>query len=97
MGHLDSADRSPYANRHEIAFYRNVAPALPGRLVPRCFEAVEVTDTSAWHLLLEDLTDLHFIATRGRCLRRWNNARASCRRKLAFMRHGGTIRVWASR
>jgi thiamine kinase-like enzyme len=24
---------------------------------------VEVTDTSAWHLLLEDLTDSHFIAT----------------------------------
>jgi thiamine kinase-like enzyme len=63
MGHLDSAERSPYANRHEIAFYRDVAPALPGRLVPRCFEAVEVTDTSAWHLLLEDLTDSHFIAT----------------------------------
>jgi predicted TIM-barrel fold metal-dependent hydrolase len=31
--------------------------------VPRCFEAVEATDTSAWHLLLEDLTDTHFIAT----------------------------------
>src|SRR5207249_6515220 len=27
------------------------------------FEAVEATDTSAWHLLLEDLTDTHFIAT----------------------------------
>jgi hypothetical protein len=47
MGHLDSAGRSPYTNRHEIAFYRTVAPALPGRLVPYCFEAVEATDTSA--------------------------------------------------
>ncbi len=63
MGHLDSAGRPSYANRHEIAFYRDLAPALPGRLVPRCFEAVEATDTSPWYLLLEDLTDSHFIAT----------------------------------
>jgi hypothetical protein len=63
MGHLDSAGRSSYANRHEIAFYRDIAPALPERLVPRCFETVEATDTSPWHLLLEDLTDSHFIAT----------------------------------
>jgi thiamine kinase-like enzyme len=63
MGHLDSAGRPPYANRHEIAFYRDVAPAPPERLVPSCFEAVEATDTSAWHLLLEDLTETHFIAT----------------------------------
>jgi len=33
------------------------------RLVPRCFEAVWDTDTKAWHLLLEDLTDSHVIAT----------------------------------
>jgi hypothetical protein len=63
MGHLDSAGRPPYANRLEIAFYRDIAPALPERLVPRCFEAVEATDNSAWHLLLEDLTDSHFVAT----------------------------------
>jgi thiamine kinase-like enzyme len=62
-GHLDSAGRPSYANRHEIAFYRDIAPALPERLVPRCFEVLEATDTSAWHLLLEDLTDSHFIAT----------------------------------
>jgi hypothetical protein len=63
MGHLDSAGRPSYANRHEIAFYRDVAPGLPERLVSRCFEAVEATDTSAWHQLLEDLTESHFIAT----------------------------------
>jgi hypothetical protein len=63
MGHLDSEGRSSYANAHEIAFYRDVAPTLPARVVPRCFEAVEATDTRAWHLLLEDLTDSHFIAT----------------------------------
>ena len=40
---------------------RDVAPAAP--LTPRCFAAADATDTSAWHLLLEDLTDSHFIAT----------------------------------
>lgn len=44
-------------------FYRDIAPALQVPLVPRCYEAVEATDTSTWHLLLEDLTDSHFIAT----------------------------------
>ena len=63
MGHLDSEGRSSYANAHEIAFYRDIASTLPARVVPRCFEAVEATDTSAWHLLLEDLTDSHFIAS----------------------------------
>jgi Phosphotransferase enzyme family len=61
MGHLGNNGRSSYANRREIDFYRDVAPNL--RMVPRCFEAVEATDTSAWHLLLEDLTDSHTIAT----------------------------------
>jgi hypothetical protein len=63
MGHLDSGGRRSYSNRHELAFYRNVAPALPERLVPRCYETVEATDTNSWQLLLEDLTDSHFIAT----------------------------------
>jgi thiamine kinase-like enzyme len=63
MGHLDSAGRSAYANGREIAFYRDIAPAMPAALAPRCFEAVEATDTSAWRLLLEDLTGSHFIAT----------------------------------
>jgi len=63
MGNLDAAGHPSYANRQEIAFYRDIAPALPARLVPNCFEAVEATDSSAWHLLLEDLTDSHYIAT----------------------------------
>jgi thiamine kinase-like enzyme len=63
MGHRDSDGRPPYANAHEIAFYHDIAPALPVRVVPRCFEAVEATETSAWHLLLEDLTESHVIAT----------------------------------
>ena len=63
MGHLDSAGRSAYANRREIAFYRDIAPSLPAGVVPRCFEAVESTDTTPWHLLLEDLSDSHSLAT----------------------------------
>jgi hypothetical protein len=63
MGHLDSAGRSTYANRREIAFYRDIATSLPAGVVPRCFDVVESTDTTPWHLLLEDLSDSHFIAT----------------------------------
>jgi hypothetical protein len=63
MGHLDSDGRPFYANRHEIAFYRDVAGLCRGRLAPHCFQIVEATATAAWQLLLEDLTDSHFIAT----------------------------------
>jgi thiamine kinase-like enzyme len=63
MGHLDEAGRPSYANSDEIAFYRDVAPALPKQLVPSCFEVVAAADTATWHLLLEDLTASHFIAT----------------------------------
>ena len=51
------------ATPREIAFYRDVASVMPARLVPRCFEAAKDADTAAWHLLLEDLTDSHVIAT----------------------------------
>jgi Ecdysteroid kinase-like family len=61
MGYLDGTGRPSYANHREIAFYRDIAPAV--RVVPRCFEAAAASDTSAWHLLLEDLTDTHFFAT----------------------------------
>jgi hypothetical protein len=47
----------------EIAFYRNVPPAMSSRLVARCFDASWIPDGGLWHLLLEDLTDSHFIAT----------------------------------
>ena len=63
MGHLDSAGRPAYANRREIAFYRDIVPSLPAGVVPRCFEVVESTDTTPWHLLLEDLSDSHVLAT----------------------------------
>jgi len=47
----------------EVAFYRQIAAATSARIVPRCFEAAWDEDTKAWHLLLEDLTDSHVIAT----------------------------------
>jgi hypothetical protein len=51
------------AGRQEVAFYNEVAAAKPGQQLPRCFEAAWDADTRAWHLLLEDLTDTHFIVT----------------------------------
>jgi hypothetical protein len=63
MGHLDDAGRPAYPNALETAFYRDVAPALPEGLVPRCFEVAAATADLPWHLLLEDLSDSHFIAT----------------------------------
>jgi hypothetical protein len=52
------------AGRHEVAFYAQVAGVMAGHLVPRCFDADWAADTGAWHLLLEDLTDSHVVATR---------------------------------
>ena len=48
--------------RREVAFYGTVAPATPPGLLPHCF-AAEIAPDGAWHLLLEDLTDTHGIAT----------------------------------
>jgi Phosphotransferase enzyme family len=49
--------------RQEVAFYTEIASAMPAGLVPRCFEAEWDEDTKHWRLLLEDLTDSHQIAT----------------------------------
>lgn len=51
------------AGRREVAFYVDVAAKMPGALIPRCFEAKWEADTRRWHLLLEDLTDSHVVAT----------------------------------
>jgi hypothetical protein len=59
---LPHAGGLPAGGHHEVAFYTQVAPAMSGRFVPRCFEAFSDPDTNTWHLLLEDLTDSHFIA-----------------------------------
>jgi hypothetical protein len=50
------------AGRLEVAFYSTVAPATPPGLLPRCYEA-EIRDGGAWHLLLEDLTETHVVAS----------------------------------
>jgi ecdysteroid kinase len=62
-GHLDDAGRPIYSNPFEIAFYRDIAPVLPAGSVPRCFDVTEAAETSTWGLLLEDLTETHFVAT----------------------------------
>ena len=49
--------------QREVDFYRQVAPATPTGLLPRCFQGHADAETGAWHLLLEDLTDTHRIAT----------------------------------
>lgn len=49
--------------RQEVAFYRDIAPMLPAGLVPRCFDAAWNDTSEIWHLLLEDLTDSHAVAT----------------------------------
>ena len=48
---------------YEVAFYTQVAAAIPEAPVPCCFDAVWNEDTNDWHLLLEDLTDSHFTLT----------------------------------
>jgi hypothetical protein len=50
------------SGRREVAFYTKVAPMTPAGLLPRCF-AAEITEAGAWHLLLEDLTNTHALAT----------------------------------
>ena len=63
-GHPGRAgDGDQNAGRQEVAFYNQVAPAMRLGLVPRCFDAQWDEGTRAWHILLEDLSDTHFIAT----------------------------------
>ena len=59
----ERADAKWSAGRREVAFYNQVAAVMKAPLTPRCFEAVWNAETNDWHLLLEDLTDTHFIAT----------------------------------
>jgi hypothetical protein len=47
----------------EIQFYNAVAPATPAGLLLRCFDAVHSPHDNSWHLLLEDVTDTHRLAT----------------------------------
>ena len=58
----DSAKR-PDIGRAEVTFYDKVAREMPPGTLPACVDARFNADTATWHLLLEDLTDSHFIAT----------------------------------
>jgi hypothetical protein len=51
------------AGRREVAFYTEVAARMPAGLVPRCFDADWNAETNEWHVLLEDLSTTHVIAT----------------------------------
>ena len=62
-GQPDGPGAAMDSGRREVAFYTTIAPAMPPGLLPRCFDAQAAPDGSTWHLLLEDLTDTHFIAT----------------------------------
>ena len=49
--------------RHEVTFYRELARLMPPSLVPACFGGAWNEEALTWHLLLEDLTDTHQMAT----------------------------------
>lgn len=59
----DRVDGGWNGGRHEVAFYDQVASAVPLVVAARCFEAFADAATHDWHLLLEDLSDSHVIAT----------------------------------
>jgi Ecdysteroid kinase-like family len=58
----DRAGDALHAGGQEVAFYDQIAP-LMAPIAPRCFEAYRDAETSAWHLLLEDLTETHAVPT----------------------------------
>jgi thiamine kinase-like enzyme len=61
--HADFVKTLANAGRHEVAFYTKLAPKMPRGLVLRCFDGRFDEEGSNWHLLLEDLTDSHELAT----------------------------------
>jgi hypothetical protein len=60
---LEGTATPPNSGRQETAFYNTVAAQMPAGLVPRCYDAWCDADGTTWHLLLEDLTDSHMVAT----------------------------------
>ena len=50
------------SGRKEVAFYTDVGAATPAGLLPHCFDA-HCDTAGRWHLLLEDLTCSHRIAS----------------------------------
>ncbi|MBB3175837.1 aminoglycoside phosphotransferase [Variovorax sp. Sphag1AA] len=63
-GLADRPDGPWFGGQHEVAFYRDLAPAMPAGITPRCFDAQWDGETGTWYLLLEDLTETHLVATR---------------------------------
>ncbi|MBW7972302.1 phosphotransferase [Bradyrhizobium sp. BR 10289] len=61
--HPNFAKAVANGGRHEVDFYAKLSPKMPAGLVPRCFDGRFDEDSTDWHLLLEDLTDSHEIAT----------------------------------
>jgi Ecdysteroid kinase-like family len=59
----DRAGNGWSGGRQEVAFYTQIASALHTRLVPGCYDAHWDAEQDRWHLLLEDLTESHVIAT----------------------------------
>ena len=59
----DRRDPSWLSGRQEVAFYTDVASQFAPGLVPRCFDADWNAETNLWHLLIEDLTETHAVAT----------------------------------
>lgn len=83
--------------RQEVAFYTEIASAMPAGMVPRCFEAEWDEDTKHWRLLLEDLTDFIRSRRHGPCRRRASSASRSSGPGRASTRIGGTTHASAYR
>jgi thiamine kinase-like enzyme len=62
MPHSAYARTLANSGRQEVAFYTRLAPNVPSRIVPRCYDGHFDDESQAWHLLLEDLTDSHKVA-----------------------------------
>jgi hypothetical protein len=58
-GGLDASLQS--VGEREVAFYRQVAPLMPGGPLPRCYDAEY--SSGRFHLLLEDLSETHMVLT----------------------------------
>jgi hypothetical protein len=56
-GGLDAGLQS--LGEREVAFYRQVAPLMPGGPLPRCYDAE--CSSGRFHLLLEDLSETHAV------------------------------------
>lgn len=61
--HSDSVQTHANGGRNEVTFYTQLAPKMPPGLVPRGFVGHFDEESLSWHLLIEDLSDSHEIAS----------------------------------